>query len=70
MCLSCVLSQFLLHGVLLEKKMSAASADMVCGRPSSCQASTVTVAPSNEQVYFLLFTTMTTFIAVEVFDVR
>jgi len=36
--------------VLIQEKMSEPSADMICGRPSSCRASTIIVAPSGEQV--------------------
>ena len=33
-----------------QENMSAPCIDMLCGRPSSCQASTVTAAPSGERV--------------------
>jgi len=47
-----------------QEKMSALSADMICGRPSS-------VAPSGKRVCSLLVaTTITTLIAVGIFDIR
>jgi len=54
---------------LQQEKMSPPSADMLCGRPSNCRASTVTAAPSGERlsIFVLFATTMATLIDAEAF---
>jgi len=48
-CLQLVAVWMMIYLYRKQEKMSAPSADMICSRPSSCRASTVTAAPSVER---------------------